>query len=260
MWSPPNQHLSYNRLPLLANIVYDGDYTDSGVATQHRYPMKEMEPNDRVFVKTDYLGWFLENRPIQVPITLITGVSDFSPTDEQTNAILTNPLITRWIGHNIIASDPKITKVLIGVGEPERPNGNHDMLLRLHSLRIQWKDKKDDICVPYHSNTHESRQLKSTLPKLDFSQYMNEISKSRFVVCMRGYGLDTHRFCEILLMGSIPIVLRSGLDDLYSKFPCILVDSFDVIDTQTFVWDDVKYEAFLDAFWLRNSYKDELQC
>jgi len=260
MWSPPNQHLCYNRIPLLANIVHDRNYEGSGVLAQHVYPMKAMESNDKVFVKTDFLGLFLEHYPIQVPITLITGVSDLSPTEAQANAILTNPLITRWIGHNIDVSHPKITKILIGVGEPERPNGNHDMLVQLHSERVKWEDKKDDVCVPYHSKTHQSRHLEATLPKLDFPQYMNEISKSRFVVCMRGNGIDTHRFCEVLLMGSVPIVLHSGLDDLYSTFPCVILDSFDAIDIHTFVWDDAKYEAFVDAFWLRNSYKDALQC
>lgn len=247
---PP--HLCYNRLPLLANIVYDVGYEGSGVVPQHSYPYRDtMVDGDVVFVKTDLLGWFLSNRSIGARITLVTGVSDITPTEEQCNQILVNPNIVRWIGCNIPVSHPKIRKVLIGVGEPERPNGNHELLTQLHANRVPWDDKDTEICIPFHGNTHESRTRSPTLPRLPFQEYMNAISHHKFVVCMRGNGLDTHRFSEILLMGSVPIVETSPLDDLYSQFPCILVNSLDDIDTSSFVWDETKYQAFLNMFWLR---------
>ena len=258
-WTKPPQHMCYNRLPLLANVVYDINYAGTGVAPQHSYPFKEsFTKGDIVFVKTDYLSWFLDNRKIDVPITLITGVSDLSPTSEQCRRILVNPNITKWIGCNILRSDPKIIKLPIGVGEPERPNGNHDMLIRLHSQRIPWSEKSNVICIPYHGATHASRGMIPTLPKLEFEEYMQELSKHKFVICHRGNGIDTHRVCETLLMGSVPVVEHSGLDDMYSEWPCLIVDSFDSIDTTDFVFDDSKYEAFLDVFWLRDSLKDRL--
>lgn len=242
------QHLCYNRLPLLANVVYDIDYTNTGVQAQHSYPYHSpLEKNDRVFVKTDYIGWFLKNVTVEVPITLITGVSDISPTSEQCNTILTHPHIQKWIGCNIPVSHPKITKILIGVGEPQRENGNHDTLVRLHKSRVPWNEKLSDVCVPYHSNTHVSRTFEHMLPKMPFEDYMNEIGKYKFVRCVRGNGLDTHRFCEILLMGSVPVIDHSPLDDLYSQFPCVFIDE----DRSSFVWDESKYQSFLDMFWLR---------
>jgi hypothetical protein len=78
---------------------------------------------------------------------------------------------------------------------------------------------------------------------------MTAIGHHKFVVCMRGNGLDTHRFSEILLMGSVPLVLTSPLDDLYSQFPCLIVESYDDVDTSTFVWDLEKYNRFLRMFW-----------
>jgi hypothetical protein len=242
-------HLCYNRLPLLANIVYDVNYTNSGVSPQHEYPYKQNFANgDVVFVKTDLLEWFLSNRVINNPITLITGVSDITP--EQCDRIIDNPNILQWIGCNIPVSHPKIKKVLIGVGEPERMNGNHETLKKLHHSRKLWEDKKDEICVPFHGNTHKSRIIEPTLPNLPFEEYMSAMNEYRFVICMRGNGLDTHRFSEILLMGSVPIVETSPLDDLYSQFPCMIVDSFDTIDTSTFEWNDAKYQNFLDMFWI----------
>lgn len=258
-WSKSPRHICYNRLPLLANVVYDMNYTGLGVTPQHSYPYREqLTKGDVVFVKTDYLTWFLDNRKIDVPITLVTGVSDLSPSRSDARRICVNPNIRRWIGCNIEYTDPKIRKLPIGVGEPERPNGKHDELVQLHSERIAWADKFDEICIPYHGGTHGSRTLTSTLPKLEFGEYMKSISQHKFVVCQRGHGLDTHRVCEVLLMGSVPILEHSNLDDMYSEWPCLLVDSFDTMDTSSFVWDDVKYEAFLDVFWLRDSLKERI--
>lgn len=258
-WSKSPRHICYNRLPLLANVVIDIAYNGSGVVAQHSYPYKEpLSKGDVVFVKTDCLSWFLDNRKVDVPITLVTGVSDLSPTLDQCRRILSNPNITKWIGTNILLSDPKIIKLPIGVGEPERINGNHETLLRLHSERVPWTEKLDDVCVPYHGATHDTRILHPTLPMLDFEVYMRELSKHKFVACYRGHGVDTHRVCETLLMGSVPVLEHSGLDDLYSQWPCLIVDSFETVDTSNFVFDSSKYESFLDTFWLRDSLKDRL--
>jgi hypothetical protein len=244
-------HLSYNRLPVLADIVYDVDYSELGVVPQHIYQYRSIKAYDIVFVKTDLLDWFLANRTVNVPITLITGVSDMSPTESATKLVLENKNITRWIGCNIKARHPKICKIPIGVGERERPNGNHYELRVLHETRTEWSAKSDELCIPYHNSTHSDRVLTSTLEFLPFAKYMRAIGNHKFVLCQRGNGLDTHRICEVLLMGSVPVILHSELDDMYEQFPCVLVDSFDSIDTTGFVWDQSKYEHFLDIFWLR---------
>jgi hypothetical protein len=258
-WTKHPRHMSYNRLPLLANIVYDINYAGTGVNPQHSYPSKGViSAGDVVFVKTDILSWFLKNRAIPAPITLVTGVSDLSPTQAECDAIVSNPNIRKWIGCNIPIQHPKIVKVPIGAGEPERINGNHEMLVRLHAARVPWNEKADDVCIPYHGGTHETRTVQCTLPKLEFEEYMNAIGRYKFVLCQRGYGIDTHRVCEVLLMGSVPVVQHSVLDDMYSQWPVLLVDSFDTIDTQDFVFDESKYQAFLDVFWLRNALTERL--
>ena len=255
-WSKSPRHLCYNRLPLLANVVYDIHYAGTGVTPQHTYPYHEpLTKGDVVFVKTDLLSWFLKNRTIEQPITLVTGVSDLSPSSEDTDRILNHPNIRKWIGCNITAQHPKLVKLPIGVGEPERINGNHDTLVHLHANRIPWDFKQNTICVPYHTQTHETRTLTATLPKLDFEDYMTHIGEHKFVICQRGNGYDTHRICEVLLMESVPIVIHSGLDDMYSQWPVLLVDSFEEVDTSSFVFDRTKYQAFLDVFWLSDRFR-----
>lgn len=258
-WSKAPRHICYNRLPLLANVVFDINYGGTDVTPQHTYPNRTpLSRGDVVFVKTEYLEWVLQRHAPKAPITLVTGVSDASPSLDLCARICNDPTITRWIGCNLPVSHPKVVKLPIGVGEPERPNGDHATLVRLHAERIPWDEKTPDLCVPYHAQTHTARTLASTLPKLPFESYMRELSRHQFVVCQRGNGLDTHRICEVLLMGSIPVVEHSSLDDMYSQWNCLLVDSFDTIDTTGVTWDPAKDEAFLDVFWLRDALKDRL--
>jgi len=62
--------------------------------------------------------------------------------------------------------------------------------------------------------------------RLEFEDFMNVINNYKFVLAPRGHGVDTHRFLEILLLGSVPIVESSKLDDLYNNFNCIIVKFF----------------------------------
>ena len=258
-WSKSPRHICYNRLPLLANVVFDVNYAGSGVVPQHTYPNRTpLSRGDVVFVKTEYLSWVLQRHAPKAPITLVTGVSDASPTPEECRRICDDPTIRRWIGCNIPVSHPKIIKMPIGVGEPERHNGDHATLLRLSAEAVPWEEKSPEVCIPYHGMSHIERTLDPTLPKLPYEDYMRALSQHRFVVCQRGAGLDTHRVCEVLLMGSVPVLEHSGLDDMYAQWNCLLVDSFQSIDTSSFVWDNAKHEAFLDVFWLRDALKDRL--
>jgi hypothetical protein len=245
-------HLSYNRIPLIANNIVDVSYDGSGVYPQHQYITKhDIKQGDFVFIKTDLLDTYLKTHVIDKRITLITGVSDMSPSVYATSTILSNKNIIRWIGCNIRAFHSKIIKIPIGVGEPTRINGCHSKLYKLHVNRINWNDKLNDLFIPYHNNTYQTRNNVNGV-KLDFDSYMKEINKHKFVLCMRGNGIDTHRVCETLLMGSVPVILTSELDNMYSQFPCLIVKSIDHIDLNSYKWNAYKYKKFLDIFWLKD--------
>lgn len=256
-WNQEPRIINYNRLPLLANIVYDGDYSKDKISVQHKYPMKPVVTRgDVVFVKTDFLTMVLDNRRFDNPITLVTGVSDLSPKPSDCQRILENPNIRKWVGCNIPVSHPKIIKMPIGFGEKERIHGNVSSLRNLHANRVPWNEKKSEVCIPWHNATHKTRELATTLPRMPFEEYMQEISKYKFVICQRGNGIDTHRVYETLWMGSVPVIQHCELDDMYSQWPVILVDDFANIDTSQFEWSNEKYEAFLDVIMLRDAFRD----
>jgi hypothetical protein len=61
---------------------------------------------------------------------------------------------------------------------------------------------------------------------------------STFSFAPPGYGMDTHRFWEILQMHTVPIVISSPLDILYKQFPVIIVKD----------WEEVFIDGALQKF------------
>lgn len=67
--------------------------------------------------------------------------------------------------------------------------------------------------------------------------------ESRYALCPRGCGVDTHRFYECIYLGCVPIVLRTHtvFDRLYAPdtgFPCLVVER----------WEDVTGELLDQSY------------
>jgi hypothetical protein len=63
-----------------------------------------------------------------------------------------------------------------------------------------------------------------------FTKYLIEIKKSKFVLCPRGNGIDTHRLWESLYLGSIPIIEKFKTHDMCSDLPVLFVDDWSEIN------------------------------
>lgn len=70
--------------------------------------------------------------------------------------------------------------------------------------------------------------------------FYDKTLESRYALCPRGCGVDTHRFYESIYLGCIPIVTRTNttFDRIYSVFPCLIVER----------WEDVT-EELLDRMY-----------
>ena len=79
--------------------------------------------------------------------------------------------------------------------------------------------------------------------KVPASLVYQKTLESRYALCPRGCGVDTHRFYECIYLGCIPIVIRTNtvFDRLYAPdtgFPCLVVER----------WADVT-EELLDRLY-----------
>ena len=61
------------------------------------------------------------------------------------------------------------------------------------------------------------------------SEYFNEVSKYKFVLCPSGNGVDTHRLWESQILNSLPILLNSNFSSNLKnlRLPALYLDSWD---------------------------------
>ena len=232
--------LYYNWAPTIADHIIDlpKESYDGHCTPKHSYPPfipGNVKYADIVYVKPDLIDSFFQQsyHHIQQKFIMLTTGAALNIPAWCEQALKDKVLF--WVGTNIPWVNEQTFKLPIGFEEKELKGGKQDVLYNAYMTEYT---KINKIAMTYMSDTHESRkeldQLKkqnfiNVLPKLEFSDYLNEMGKHKFVLCPRGFGMDTHRFWETLLVKSIPIVEHSLLDDLYSKFPCIIVNSFNDI-------------------------------
>jgi len=83
-------------------------------------------------------------------------------------------------------------------------------------------------------------------------KYLQEIKSSKFVLCPRGNGIDTHRIWETLYMGSIPIVIYEDAHELFTDLPILFIDKWDEV---TYDFLNKKYEEMTNKIWSYDKLK-----
>ena len=87
-----------------------------------------------------------------------------------------------------------------------------------------------------------------------FKDYMDVLKTYKFALAPPGRGIDTHRCWEALMVGTIPIVLSSSINELYEGLPVVVVEDWSII-TEEFL--DKKYDEILKSTYdFRKVYCD----
>lgn len=180
-----------------------------------------------LFVYTHYLDIFiqtiLDHLDPSIKYTLYLHNSDHALGCSQLHYKL---LDTKYI-HHIYAQNcdvdykykHKVTLLPIGIANSMWEHGN--MLSVYKTLALTYKfNKTKDIYININPGTFTYRQtvldalissnnyeiVNSPKP---FKDYLQELSTYRFCLCLRGNGLDTHRFWECLYLGVIPVIINN---------------------------------------------------
>ena len=220
------RYISYNWLGALADHCMDKSadyYRRAGTTRLHNKNLRPeaVRPGDVVFVKTDYIysGIFQkEVLPyITNPFILVSGTSDRPAAGgAPVGPILESPLVLKWCCTNVSnLHNSKIYPVPLGFQEKDRGGGDQTLIKNLISSRTPFSRKKSKILLPPHMET-DSRtpwlERLQALPyvhwvgdRVSWKEYMKLLDQYKFVVCLEGNGVDTHRNWEVLAMQSVPI-------------------------------------------------------
>lgn len=213
-----------------------------------------------------YLPYLLT---VKYPFVLITTCNDdpcipyyYFPSrsleiKREHDNLLAYPYLLRWFTKNPSIVHPKLVPIPLG---PKWQYTNHEFfgedkeptlkILRTHCMtpleNFINQSKKDKLLYFYFGQTTDDPfytphkgireevleicQKEFTLSAgADFEDYLVELREHRFALSPPGRGLDTHRTWEALMVGTIPIVIRSPLDILYDQLPVLIIDDWSEI-------------------------------
>jgi hypothetical protein len=202
---------------------------------------------------------------IDKKIILVSGDSDetvyedlFDSYNDFLNFIESDKIIV-WFSQNCTIKHNKIQKMPIGLDYHSNqnitnylnPKQQENMIIDI----INNSKKFDQRIIKAYSNFHFFMTTKYGYDRLDayhnipreLVYYENQRtereltyyfqSKFAFVISPHGNGYDCHRTWEALILGCIPIVKTSNLDELYDDLPVLIVK----------FWSDISYELLVNT-------------
>lgn len=234
-------------------------------STTVEFDPESVKEGDTIFLRDWFIPWFVKyiHPKIKHPYILISndsdgyhpdpGVWDFDekngwpPPIEATRILLYDPKVAAWFCKNMLISrHPKIIQIPIG------PNilywgvfHQKDFLLNLSTQPIV---KEYLLYMNMQLASHPSRPIIADYfedkpfcfsrmlkynkygTALSRTEFYEELARAKFVLAPPGYGPDTVRFWEAIVLDCIPVVKHSELDDLYSDLPVLFVHSWEDID------------------------------
>lgn len=210
------------------DVIIINDFNNINIESLNKYFIEYCTSNNtdtiKIFVYTHILSYLVEtltekiNKSIK--IVLYTHNSDHH-FDNTYNKLVECSNIVHIYAQNIDYDNynSKITLLPIGLANMMWPHG--DMISLYTVIKDTYKNiKKKDIYVNINPNTYMYRgeilnkiketkcyDLSSGKP---YIEYLRELSEHRFCLCVRGNGVDTHRFWESLYLGVIPVIINNN--------------------------------------------------
>ena len=217
-----------------------------------------------VYLCTDMVPQFVrEYLPRRsTPFTLVTGDSDLAvaagPIAERVLDDLTShPMLDAWYAQNGVFTHPKLHAMPIGLdyhtlspfesGGRAHPWGTRRVPVQQERELTQIGRAAGSVAAKrplafcnWHfaierGDRRECRRrvspsavsYQSDFTTRDASWRMN--AGCAFTLSPAGAGLDCHRTWEAFRLGSIPVVLRSPLDELLGRLPVVIVDDWEEV-------------------------------
>jgi hypothetical protein len=212
-----------------------------------------LKNKDIVFVKTDLIEDYFENvhPKIKVRYVLISHNSD-EQINSQHKKYLDSKII-HWFAQNLVEEFADNVSV-IPIGLENRwylNNGKLRTLKRFENIKYN-----KDLLVLSAFNPETNRERFELLESIKSNklinkpetnkktEYLDYVSRSKFMLCPEGNGPDTHRVWESLLFESIPVMKKSKFTKILEKSDIPILTLND--------WAEIKY---LDSKILNNFYE-----
>ena len=201
----------------------------------YKRPIEEVKPEDEKYVnslmaRSDLLE-LCGNFP-QMKFIIFTNLED-TPTDQYIfSSIPENVLCVSAV--NALAHGDKVIPAPYGV---QRRMDRLDT--RIDQLKnAMGKNLKPvlPLYVNHNDNSHPERVgLKDMFrdwatvedQRVDYTNFLLNLARHKFVLCPRGNAIDCHRNWEVLYMKRVPVMKRDEyLEALFKDYPVLFVDKY----------------------------------
>jgi len=239
---------------------------------------KKLQTNNLVYVSLDSMNYFKNKiiKKINNNFILITGDSDLVPSHHK--ELLDNKYLLHWFSQNCDIKNSKTSVLPIGLDYHTIATYPHwgnkrispeEQEKELIEIRESAVKKENKIFTNFHLNINSitRERLYKDLKGIDLFFFQEKPlsrietwkiqKKYNFVFSPAGVGMDCHRTWEALILGCIPVVETSFLDDFYSGFPIVIIKTTaDITKDNLIKWFD-KYKNSFDhdlEMKLKNNY------
>lgn len=202
--------------------------------------------NDICYIKTDFfhIGQFIWRgniHPMRVDDICVIGHSDYTITDNISSRFKKVFCINRDTDSESVFGLPLGITNDCDDSTTHRIYGNKEIMIDVINDKIE---KENLAYMNFNINTFSERlyiyelfkdkdwikmgNIENTI--YGRKKYLREIKSSKFVICPRGNGIDTHRMWETLYMGSIPIVKYEKTHHLFTDLPILFINDWSEIN------------------------------
>lgn len=221
---------------------------------------KDVKEGDIIFVRQIHRFMKKMHPRIKYPYIMVTAGEARDLVAKDQLAYLDDEKVIAWFAlhHDCKEFHSKFHQIPIGLYQDKKYYKPRKKLTQMYAeLRRAPKDKL------LYSNYGDLKGLKPERAEMDdffedkdycfvvkkripFLEYMKEMSAFKFALSPRGYGPDTYRTWEALMVGTIPIVRTSQLDRLYANLPILIIKDWEEI-TEGFL--KKKYKEITKKKW-----------
>ena len=203
----------------------------------------DIQPGDIIFVRN--VSRFLTkiHQKIKSPYIMVTAGEFYDRVQEENLEYLSDKKILAWFSiHPCELSHPKLHHLPLGIIQNKE---FYDDRINLNNYFTDLRNKKKEGLLfmnftggkkpPFKADrevVHHMFKNKNYIvigKKKEFHSYLEDMAHTKFALSPAGTGPDTYRTWEALLVGTIPIVKTSQLDELYSNLPILIIKNWEEI-------------------------------
>ena len=236
-------------VPILSSsnsfLIADAFYHQNGV-----FDPAAIKDGDIIYIPTPIFTQFMQEAfpKINAKVVILSPVR-YSPKTRQIEGsdgtykwyekMLDDPRTVAWFAENLKIKHPKAHPLPLGCCwfKPQQYKLQQRMLEKTEHASYFAK-KKFKCYVNYRCRDAHRTRLRKFLGQPErrnmfrfskpkrFGKYCEDLRNAEFVISPKGVNPDCYRTWEALYAGSIPIVERTGMEEIFDDLPVIIIDNY----------------------------------